>query len=257
MLGRLCGDAAVATRVQLSGCYLRVVDGGGFEARRDTTFGMVENDVQSSGNLFYTGKLDLSKCSHDQLSIVQGFKNEFEKTMSVVGDSPSRGMFIDSYFDHGCCGGLNEKTEIGAQANNGNVQQCLHRSTHSTAKGCGTPTLEIRGREEIGGGKACRRSCIGEKRKAVDALSGSGLRYRRYTVEEIEVATNIFAELQKIGERGYGGLVYKCLLDRTPVAMKVLRPNAAQGRLQFQREVEVLSCIRHPNMVLLIGACPQ
>jgi len=85
-----------------------------------------------------------------------------------------------------------------------------------------------------------------EKRKAVDALSSSGLRYKRYTVEEIEVATNIFAELQKIGERGYGGPVYKCLLDRTPVAMKVLRPNAAQGRLQFQREVinqtDKLSC---------------
>jgi len=33
----------------------KVVDGGGFEARKDTAFGMVENDVQSSGNLFYTG----------------------------------------------------------------------------------------------------------------------------------------------------------------------------------------------------------
>jgi serine/threonine protein kinase len=37
----------------------------------------------------------------------------------------------------------------------------------------------------------------------------------------------------------------------------VLRPDAAQGRSQFQQEVEVLSCIRHPNMVLLLGACPE
>jgi len=63
-----CDDATTVQGLQTR----RVVDGGGFEARRDTTFGMVENDVQSSGNLFYTGKLDLSKCSHDQLSIVQG-----------------------------------------------------------------------------------------------------------------------------------------------------------------------------------------
>ncbi|CAJ1972218.1 unnamed protein product [Sphenostylis stenocarpa] len=95
-----------------------------------------------------------------------------------------------------------------------------------------------------------------EKRKAMDALTNHGLRYRRYTIEEIEAATNFFTESQKIGEGGYGP-VFKCLLDHTSVAVKVLRPDAAQGRSQFQREVEVLSCIRHPNMVLLLGACPE
>ncbi|XP_057428298.1 U-box domain-containing protein 52-like isoform X3 [Lotus japonicus] len=95
-----------------------------------------------------------------------------------------------------------------------------------------------------------------EKRKAVDALSNRDVRYRRYAIEEIEAATNFFTESLKIGEGGYGP-VYKCLLDHTPVAVKVLRPDAAQGRSQFQREVEVLSCIRHPNMVLLLGACPE
>ncbi|XP_020224072.1 U-box domain-containing protein 52 isoform X2 [Cajanus cajan] len=94
-----------------------------------------------------------------------------------------------------------------------------------------------------------------EKRKAFDAFSNS-VRYRRYTIEEIEAATNFFSESLKIGEGGYGP-VYKCHLDHTPVAVKVLRPDAAQGRSQFQREVEVLSCIRHPNMVLLLGACPE
>ncbi|XP_027189273.1 U-box domain-containing protein 52-like isoform X2 [Cicer arietinum] len=95
-----------------------------------------------------------------------------------------------------------------------------------------------------------------EKRKVVDALTNNDVRYRRYAIEEIEAATNFFAESLKIGEGGYGP-VYKCLLDHTPVAVKVLRPDAAQGRSQFQREVEVLSCIRHPNMVLLLGACPE
>ncbi|CAJ2674830.1 U-box domain-containing protein 35-like [Trifolium pratense] len=95
-----------------------------------------------------------------------------------------------------------------------------------------------------------------EKRKVVDALSSQDVRYRRYAIEEIEAATNFFADSLKIGEGGYGP-VYKCLLDHTPVAVKVLRPDAQQGRSQFQREVEVLSCIRHPNMVLLLGACPE
>ena len=51
--------------------------------------------------------------------------------------------------------------------------------------------------------------------------------------------------------------MYKGQLDHTPVAIKVLRPDAQQGRKQFHQEVEVLSCIRHPNMVLLLGACPE
>ncbi|KAE8705962.1 hypothetical protein F3Y22_tig00110415pilonHSYRG00255 [Hibiscus syriacus] len=82
------------------------------------------------------------------------------------------------------------------------------------------------------------------------------VRYRKYTIQDIEAATDLFSPSLKIGEGGYGP-VYRCYLDHTPVAIKVLRSDATQGELQFQREVEVLSCIRHPNMVLLLGACPE
>ncbi|KAI5354721.1 PREDICTED: U-box domain-containing [Prunus dulcis] len=95
-----------------------------------------------------------------------------------------------------------------------------------------------------------------EKRKALNALQHSDVRYRKYTIDEIEAATEFFTESRKIGEGGYGP-VYRCYLDHTPVAIKVLRPDAAQGRSQFNQEVEVLSSIRHPNMVLLLGACPE
>ncbi|XP_016490634.1 U-box domain-containing protein 52 isoform X1 [Nicotiana tabacum] len=95
-----------------------------------------------------------------------------------------------------------------------------------------------------------------ERNKVLNKLSNSDFRYRRYTIEEIETATDYFAQANKIGEGGYGP-VYKCYMDHTPVAVKVLRPDAAHGRQQFQQEVEVLSCIRHPNMVLLLGACPE
>ncbi|XP_051131551.1 U-box domain-containing protein 35-like isoform X2 [Andrographis paniculata] len=95
-----------------------------------------------------------------------------------------------------------------------------------------------------------------ERKKLQDRLSHTDMRLRRYAIEEIEIATEHFSDSRKIGEGGYGP-VYKCYLDHTPVAVKVLRPDAAQGRAQFQQEVEVLSCIRHPNMVLLLGACPE
>jgi nucleoredoxin len=77
-----------------------------------------------------------------------------------------------------------------------------------------------------------------EKRKVMDALVNVDVRYRKYTIEEIEAATEFFSKSLKIGEGGYGP-VFKCLLDHTPVAVKVLRPDAAQGRSQFQREVSI------------------
>ncbi|KAL7112256.1 hypothetical protein ACP275_05G141000 [Erythranthe tilingii] len=95
-----------------------------------------------------------------------------------------------------------------------------------------------------------------EKIQALDNLSKNDIRYRKYTFEEIEVATNKFSRSMKIGEGGYGP-VFKGKLDHTRVAIKVLRADAAQGRKQFQQEVEVLSFMRHPNMVLLMGACPE
>ncbi|KAI9109536.1 hypothetical protein K1719_019590 [Acacia pycnantha] len=79
-----------------------------------------------------------------------------------------------------------------------------------------------------------------EKMKAVNLLAQNFIRCRRYDISEIEVATNHFDNSLKIGEGGYGP-VFRGKLDHTIVAIKV----------------EVLSTIRHPNMVLLLGACPE
>ncbi|XP_062218580.1 U-box domain-containing protein 51-like [Phragmites australis] len=95
-----------------------------------------------------------------------------------------------------------------------------------------------------------------DRKKATDALNKNDLRYRRYSIDDIEAATHKFDRALKIGEGGYGP-VYKAVLDHTNVAIKILRPDASQGRKQFQQEIEVLSCMRHPNMVLLLGACPE
>lgn len=75
-----------------------------------------------------------------------------------------------------------------------------------------------------------------DKDRAVSALAHNDVRYRKYTIEEIEEATEQFANHRKIGEGGYGP-VYNGELDHTPVAIKVLRPDAAQGKKQFQQEV--------------------
>uniref|UniRef100_A0A0D9VDU1 RING-type E3 ubiquitin transferase n=1 Tax=Leersia perrieri TaxID=77586 RepID=A0A0D9VDU1_9ORYZ len=95
-----------------------------------------------------------------------------------------------------------------------------------------------------------------ERRRATEAMNNTDLRYRRYSIDDIEAATHKFDKALKIGEGGYGP-VYKAVMDHTNVAIKILRPDASQGRRQFQQEIEVLSCMRHPNMVLLLGACPE
>ncbi|CAI9768893.1 unnamed protein product [Fraxinus pennsylvanica] len=80
--------------------------------------------------------------------------------------------------------------------------------------------------------------------------------FYEFSYAEIEFATNRFDESLKIGE-GYYGIIYKGLLRHTQVAIKILHPNSLQGLLEFQREVNILSKLRHPNLVTLIGICEE
>ena len=89
-----------------------------------------------------------------------------------------------------------------------------------------------------------------EKQKVVDALFLSDKRYRRYTREEIEVATDLFSETKMIGEGAYGK-VYKCNLDHTPVAVKVLHPDASDKKEEFLREVSFSLVTFFPHLHLL------
>ncbi|KAJ7568771.1 hypothetical protein O6H91_01G047400 [Diphasiastrum complanatum] len=96
-----------------------------------------------------------------------------------------------------------------------------------------------------------------EARKTVtEALQLVRQRYREYDYEELRAATNNFSDVLKLGEGGYGS-VYKGKLHHMTVAIKVLEEDGYQGTREFQREVELLSRIHHPHMVLLLGCCPE
>ncbi|KAG0484416.1 hypothetical protein HPP92_008495 [Vanilla planifolia] len=73
---------------------------------------------------------------------------------------------------------------------------------------------------------------------------------------EIEQATCNFSSLLKIGEGG-SGMVYKGFLRNTTVAIKTLKPNGMRGRPEFNQEVSILNRTRHPNLVNLMGVCPE
>ncbi|KAH9604115.1 hypothetical protein KSS87_010455 [Heliosperma pusillum] len=77
-----------------------------------------------------------------------------------------------------------------------------------------------------------------------------------FSSSDLEKATQNFAESLKIGEGGYG-TIYKGFLRQTQVAIKILKADSSQGRREFDQEIKVLSKLRHPNLVTLVGACPD
>ncbi|XP_010482459.1 PREDICTED: putative U-box domain-containing protein 53 [Camelina sativa] len=96
-----------------------------------------------------------------------------------------------------------------------------------------------------------------EKEKlAESSVVAPKLQYQEFTWEEIITATSSFSEDLKIGMGAYGA-VYKCSLHHTTAAVKVLHSAESSLSKQFDQELEILSKIRHPHLVLLLGACPE
>ncbi|KAG2573942.1 hypothetical protein PVAP13_7KG286300 [Panicum virgatum] len=78
----------------------------------------------------------------------------------------------------------------------------------------------------------------------------------KFSLIELQQATQDFDPTLKIGEGGFGS-VYKGILRNTTVAIKLLHPQSMQGQSEFHQEASVLSTVRHPNLVTLIGTCPE
>lgn len=81
-----------------------------------------------------------------------------------------------------------------------------------------------------------------DKQKIIDVLLSNDRRYRRYSRNDIETATNNFSQTKVIGEGAYGK-VYKGSLDHTPVAIKVLHSDAYEKKQEFLKEVCLLILI--------------
>ncbi|KAF8733111.1 hypothetical protein HU200_015478 [Digitaria exilis] len=75
-----------------------------------------------------------------------------------------------------------------------------------------------------------------------------------FSSSELVCATENFSSSLKIGEGGFG-CVYRGILRNMTVAIKVLKPGSLQGQSQFEQEVAILSRVRHPHLVTLLGAC--
>ncbi|MED6121124.1 hypothetical protein PIB30_027334 [Stylosanthes scabra] len=77
-----------------------------------------------------------------------------------------------------------------------------------------------------------------------------------FSFMEINEATNDFDPSWKIGEGRYGS-VYKGVLRNMHVTIKMLPSYGCQSQLEFERQVAVLSRMRHRNLLTLIGTCAE
>ncbi|XP_073150664.1 LEAF RUST 10 DISEASE-RESISTANCEUS RECEPTOR-LIKE PROTEIN KINASE-like 1.4 isoform X2 [Henckelia pumila] len=70
---------------------------------------------------------------------------------------------------------------------------------------------------------------------------------------ELEEATNNFDPSRELGDGGFGTVYYGVLADGRAVAVKRLYENNVRRVEQFMTEVEILTRLRHENLVMLYG----
>ncbi|KAF5790572.1 putative protein kinase RLK-Pelle-RLCK-IXb family [Helianthus annuus] len=95
-----------------------------------------------------------------------------------------------------------------------------------------------------------------EKYVRVESTDLSHAEFYKPSFMEIMEATKDFDQSLKIGE-GKRGSVYKGILRHLRVAIKMLPSLGSQSDAEFENEAEILSRVRHPNLVTLIGVCPE
>lgn len=79
---------------------------------------------------------------------------------------------------------------------------------------------------------------------------------RELTLSDIKAATCKFSDSLKVQPRGLG-CVYKGEIMNRSVMIYKLHSCIIQSSMQFQQEVHLISKVRHPHLVTLIGACPD
>ncbi|XP_052139093.1 L-type lectin-domain containing receptor kinase IX.1-like [Oryza glaberrima] len=90
--------------------------------------------------------------------------------------------------------------------------------------------------------------------EADDFEKGTGPKRFRYGV--LAIATDDFSDKHKLGEGGFGS-VYRGFLKEMNqhVAIKKVSKSSKQGRKEYASEVQIISRLRHRNLVQLIGWC--
>ncbi|WVY98199.1 hypothetical protein V8G54_030350 [Vigna mungo] len=74
-----------------------------------------------------------------------------------------------------------------------------------------------------------------------------------FSYKELQEATNNFDRNRKLGEGGFGSVYYGKLEDGREVAVKLFSEHNYRRVQQFMNEIEILTHLRHRNLVSLYG----
>ncbi|CAI5955371.1 unnamed protein product [Closterium sp. NIES-64] len=110
------------------------------------------------------------------------------------------------------------------------------------------------GSSGVWGGSVVAESDAGSVMGAGGA--GAGGDCRLFTQEQLARATDNWSPANQLG-KGAFGTVYRGRVMGCEVAVKRLEGSSWQGPDEYMTEVEVLSRMRHPHIVLLMGHCPD
>ncbi|GJP43819.1 hypothetical protein CLOM_g3231 [Closterium sp. NIES-68] len=92
-----------------------------------------------------------------------------------------------------------------------------------------------------------------EDYEAIEGLQIQGV--QRFKLKELADATEGFSSL--LGEGGYGQVYHGVLPSGETVAVKRSKPGVQVNGKEFRNEIELLSAVRHRNLVLLRGFCVE
>ncbi|KAK2639756.1 hypothetical protein Ddye_027551 [Dipteronia dyeriana] len=81
---------------------------------------------------------------------------------------------------------------------------------------------------------------------------------KKFSYDELAIATDNFGEKNKLGEGGFGAVYKGFLRDlNTFVAVKKVSRKSKQGSKEYATEVKIISRLRHKNTVKLMGWCHE
>ncbi|XP_065859585.1 U-box domain-containing protein 33-like [Euphorbia lathyris] len=181
---------------------------------------------------------EMEKALAKEIDELQKMKNEIDEVMEELGNA------------------MNLKTELESKISDSDLMVKELEQKIISAVDLLQNYKKEKDELQMGRDNALKEAEELRKSQAESSSSHTPQFYSEFCFSEIEEATHNFDPSCKIGEGGYGS-IYKGVLHHTQVAIKVLHSHSLQGPSEFQQEVDVLSKMRHPNLVTLIGACPD
>ncbi len=86
-----------------------------------------------------------------------------------------------------------------------------------------------------------------------DDLEASLGQMKKFSIRQMQIATNNFSSKNVIGSGGFGKVYLGSLVDGTKVAVKRLKEEKTPGgEASFQTEVEIISMALHRNLLRLL-----